>query len=155
MHGRAQIETEIYNFHTLCVALCVILGLVIAMATVDSSLLRTAPLINASPATSLERLPPSGVAVHVQVEVPVPLPAPDVVPPARGGHITRNPMRLRRTMINEVTPPYRRYDCRSYRVCLDEACASRWESWCCIGCNAFEPADQPEVSHNRGRDFSG
>lgn len=126
------------------------------MATSDSSALRVAPP-KASPPASVERLPPSGVAVHVAVPIPVALPSPPPpeATPDRGGLVARNPMRLRRAMINEVTPPYRRYDCRSYRVCLDEACASRWESWCCTGCKAFEPADQPEVSHNRGRDFSG
>lgn len=65
----------------------------------------------------------------------------------------RNPMRLKRTLDEEMTPPFRRHDCRSYRDCLDQACTDRWESWCCTGCYAFEAAERPETSTNRGRDF--
>ncbi len=65
----------------------------------------------------------------------------------------RNPMRLKRSVEDETNPPFRRHDCRSYRECLDRACADRWESWSCTGCYAFEQAERPETSTNRGRDF--
>ena len=59
-----------------------------------------------------------------------------------------SPLRLKETAIE----PFRHFDCRFYHACLATACLGRWESWSCVGCEAFEAAEPAEVSHNRGQD---
>ncbi|HPH27833.1 MAG TPA: hypothetical protein PLA87_13380 [Pseudomonadota bacterium] len=63
---------------------------------------------------------------------------------------TRNPLRLIHAAVEQ---PFRNYECRYYQECLDQACAGRWESWSCTGCEAFTPAPRAITSNNRGQDF--